>query len=197
MVKSQHDTIISKCLVKVGVVTSKDKMQVKLSNRGENHMFVGYTEHHSRDVYGMINLTTNSIINSQDIILLNNTYEEWKNNKTTISASEDDTIELLTGIDKRKLTTNATKDNEDEGNDSDKKVFRAMRKLESWFNPQATKAVEDYNHGKEITLNQVNLALFSTEIIKEPTTFEEAISSWQKEDQIKWEYTIDKELKEM
>jgi hypothetical protein len=57
------------------------------------------------------------------------------NNKTTISAAEDDTIELPTGIDKMKLTTNATKNTEDEDNESDKKVFRAMRKLESWFNP--------------------------------------------------------------
>jgi hypothetical protein len=30
-----------------------------------------------------------------------------------------------------------------------------MRKLESWFNPQATKAEEDYNHGREMTLDQV------------------------------------------
>jgi hypothetical protein len=54
---------------------------------------------------------------------------------------------LPTGIDKRKLTTNATKDTEDKGNESDKKDFRDMRKLESWFNPQASKGVEDYNHG--------------------------------------------------
>jgi hypothetical protein len=58
----------------------------------------------------------------------------------------------------------------------DKKVFRDMRKLESWFNPQATKAVEDYNHGRKTTLDQVNLALFSTEINKEPTIYEEAIN---------------------
>jgi hypothetical protein len=101
---------------------------------------------------------------------------------TTISTAEDDTIELPTSIDKMKLTTNATKDTEDEGNDSDKKVFRAMRKWESWFNPQATKVLESYNHGREITLDQVNLALFSTEITKEPTTYEEAINSGQKED---------------
>jgi hypothetical protein len=169
----------------VGVVTTKDKIQAKLSNRGITCMFVGYTDHHSRDVYRMLNLTTNSIINSQDIIWLNKTYGERKNYKTTISTGENDTIELLTGIDKRKLTTNATKDTEDEGNESDKKVFRAMKKLESWFNPQATKVVEDYNHGGEMTLDQVNLALFSTEIIIEPTTYEEAINSEQKEDQIK------------
>jgi hypothetical protein len=36
-----------------------------------------------------------------------------------------------------------------------------------------------------MTLDQVNLALFSTEILKEPTTYEEAINSELKEDQIK------------
>jgi hypothetical protein len=61
-----------------------------------------------------------------------------------------------------KLDTNAKKDTEDEGNKSDKKVFRARRKLENWSDPQATKVVEDYNHGREMTLDQVNLALFST-----------------------------------
>jgi hypothetical protein len=79
---------------------------------------------------------------------LNKTYGEWKKNITTISTVEDDTIELPTGIDKIKLTTNATKDTEDEGNDSDKKVFRAMRKLEIWFNSQAARVAEDYNHGR-------------------------------------------------
>jgi hypothetical protein len=59
-----------------------------------------------------------------------------------------------------------------------------MRKLESWFNPQSIKVVEDYNHEREITFDQVNLALFSTEIIKEQKTYEEAINSEQKEDRI-------------
>jgi hypothetical protein len=57
----------------VGVVTTKERIQAKLSDRGTTCMFVGYMEHHSRDVYRMLNLTTNSIINSQDIILLNKT----------------------------------------------------------------------------------------------------------------------------
>jgi hypothetical protein len=128
---------------------------------------------------------------------LNKTYGEWKSNNTTISTVEDDTIELPTSIDKRKLTTNATKDTEDEVNELDKKVLRAMKKLESWFNPQATKVVEDYNHGREITLDQVNLDLFSTEIIKESTTYEESINSEQKEEQIRWKSAINNQLKEM
>jgi hypothetical protein len=68
----------------VGVVTTKERKQAKLSNRGTTCMFVGYTEHHSRDVYRMLNLTTNSIINSRDIIWLNKTYREWKDNKAKI-----------------------------------------------------------------------------------------------------------------
>jgi hypothetical protein len=108
----------------------------------------------------MLNLTTNSIINSQDIIWLNKTYGEWKNNKTTISTAKNDTIELPTGIDERELITNATMDTEDDDNDSDMKVFRAMKKLENLFNPQANKVVEDYNHGRKITLDQVNLPCF-------------------------------------
>jgi hypothetical protein len=35
-----------------------------------------------------------------------------------------------------------------------------MKKLESWFNPQDIKVVEDYNHGREMTLDQVNMAFF-------------------------------------
>jgi hypothetical protein len=144
----------------VGVVTTKERIQAKLSNQGTTCTFIGNSENHSKDVYRMLNLTTNSKINSQDIICLNKTYREWKDNKATISNVKDDTIELPTGVDKIKLTENATKETEDESNKSDKKVFRAMRKLESWFNPEATKAVENYNHGREMTLDQVDLAFF-------------------------------------
>jgi hypothetical protein len=48
-----------------------------------------------------------------------------------------------------------------------------------------------------VALDQVNLALFSTVTVKEPTTYEEAINREKKEDQIKWKSSIDKELKEM
>jgi hypothetical protein len=44
-----------KILGEVGVVTTKDKIQSKLSNRGITCMFLGYTEHHSRGVYRMLN----------------------------------------------------------------------------------------------------------------------------------------------
>jgi hypothetical protein len=77
-------------------------MQAKLSNRGITCVFVGYTEHHLRDVHRMLNLTKNSVINSCDVIWLNNTYKNWKNAETTDSANDKETIELLTGIEKTK-----------------------------------------------------------------------------------------------
>jgi hypothetical protein len=72
-----------------------------------------------------------------------------------------------------------------------------MKKLESWFNSQATKAVVYYNRGREMILDQVDLALFSTDIVKEQATYEEEINNEQKEDKIKLKNAIDKDLKEM
>jgi hypothetical protein len=41
-----------------------------------------------------------------------------------------------------------------------------MRKSESWFNPQATKIVDAFDCGREIVLEQVNLALLTTSFTK-------------------------------
>jgi hypothetical protein len=72
-----------------------------------------------------------------------------------------------------------------------------MRKLESWFNPQATKIVDELDHGREIVLEQVNLALLTTSFTKEPSSFEEAINYENKDDQKAWKEAIEKELNEM
>jgi hypothetical protein len=77
-----HDNL--KFFGEVGLVTTKKRIQAKLSNQGTTCMFVGYTEHHSRDVYRMLDLATNSIIDSRDIVWLNKTYKEWKENKAKI-----------------------------------------------------------------------------------------------------------------
>jgi hypothetical protein len=39
-------------------------------------MFVGYSAHHAHDVYRMLNFETEMIINSRDIIWLNQVHEE-------------------------------------------------------------------------------------------------------------------------
>ena len=52
----------------LGVVTTKDKIQAKLTNLGTTCVFMGYTENHSGDVYRMLDLSTNTIILSHNII---------------------------------------------------------------------------------------------------------------------------------
>jgi hypothetical protein len=66
---------------------------------------------------------------------------------------EEQNIQLTTRIDWTISNRNATKDTEDESNTWDKKLLKAIKTLESWFNPQATRLVEDYNYGREITLD--------------------------------------------
>jgi hypothetical protein len=39
---------------KIGVVTTKANIQSKLKNRGTPRMFVGYSVHHSNDVYRIV-----------------------------------------------------------------------------------------------------------------------------------------------
>ena len=48
-----------------------------------------------------------------------------------------------------------------------------MNKLESWFSPQATKTIMDYDPGREIWLEQVNTTLFATSFVKVPSKFED------------------------
>ena len=54
----------------VGVVTTMDTIIAKLTDQGATCIFVGYAENHLKEVNRMLNLKTNTIINSRDIIWL-------------------------------------------------------------------------------------------------------------------------------
>jgi hypothetical protein len=50
-----------------------------------------------------------------------------------------------------------------------------MRRLESSFNPDAMQVVEQCEQGREILLDQANIALFTGSAInEEPSTFDQA-----------------------
>jgi hypothetical protein len=51
---------------------------------------------------------------------------------------------------------------------TNEKIVREMRKLESWFNPQGTRIVDKVDPGRDIVLEQVNLALLTTFLLKNP-----------------------------
>jgi hypothetical protein len=74
-----------------------------------------------------------------------------------------------------------------------------MKILESSFNPEASKVLESIEQGREIFLDQVDVAMFGSASVfqEEPKTFDEA---WNHEDLVmreKWREAINKELEEM
>jgi hypothetical protein len=69
--------------------------------------------------------------------------------------------------------------------------------LESWFNPQAKRAINDFKEGGEISLDQVNLSLLTTATVNEPTAFDEAWNCEDKEHRKIWREAINKELSKM
>jgi hypothetical protein len=56
------------------VATTKNKIQGKLSNKGNVCVFVGFTVNHADDVYRLLNPKTKSIIKSRDVVWLNKSY---------------------------------------------------------------------------------------------------------------------------
>ena len=58
-------------------------MRGKLENHGRTCVFVGYADKHAGDVYRMLNLKTNKIIMSRDILWLNKTFGEYFEIKKT------------------------------------------------------------------------------------------------------------------
>jgi hypothetical protein len=98
-------------------------------------------------------------------------------NKSTTNLEEEDFLELPTGNESNKVEEEATNVDVDKEKKTNEKIVREMRKLKSWFNPQATKIVDEFHRGRDIVLEQVNLVLLTTSLSKEPSSFEEAINS--------------------
>jgi hypothetical protein len=72
-----------------------------------------------------------------------------------------------------------------------KKVYRAMRLLESSFNPEASKVFQDIEQWREIQLEQANVALFTGIVIdKEPSIFDEAWNHDDPRSREKWKHAM-------
>jgi hypothetical protein len=141
-------------------------------------MFVGYSGHHANDVYRILNLDTKRIIHSRDIIWLNEAHHDWIDRKVSqkkeIDDEDDDVIsnskiqEINDGQDKLSSV-------QDQDELKKKKVYRAMRLLES-----TSTMLQNIEQGREILLEQANVAFFCGIIIdEEPSSFDEV---WNHDD---------------
>ena len=74
----------------VGVVTTKANIQGKLTSRVTTRVIMGYSVDHSNDVFQMLNLERERIINSRDVIWLGKNFKIWSN---TDSQDEKDDID--------------------------------------------------------------------------------------------------------
>jgi hypothetical protein len=55
---------------------SDKKAQNKLADHGNTFIFIGYSDHHEKDVYKFLNIHTKKPIFSRDVIWLNKTYSQ-------------------------------------------------------------------------------------------------------------------------
>jgi Reverse transcriptase (RNA-dependent DNA polymerase) len=169
----------------MSVVTTKDEIQSKLKNRVMTYMFVGYSVDHANDVYWMLNLKTKRIINTRYVSWLKRSYKTWSKKLIPYNEQEDDNNEDYIDI-------------VDTLNLEERKAEKVqMKRLESSFNPEASKIIESIDQVREIILDQANIALFSGGIQVEPTTYYQAWDHQDPEDQEKWRTAIKKELNNM
>jgi hypothetical protein len=79
-----------------------------------------------------------------------------------------------------------------------KKIYREMRLLESSFNPETSTMLQNIEQGREILLEQVNVALFIVIVIDEElSSFDEAWNHVDPKARGKWRDAIKKELCDM
>ena len=67
----------------IGIVLKQkgQSMKGKLNDKGKPHIFVGYSDQHSGDVYRMYNPSTGKVANTRDVRFLNMTYGAYKRKK--------------------------------------------------------------------------------------------------------------------
>jgi hypothetical protein len=142
-----------------GVVTTKNDIQGKITNRGTPCMFMGYSINHAYDVYRMLNIETKKIINSRDIVWMNKVYKDWKDQKDKKKSEvdyDDDAVEPK--IQAANKTQNEAQEEKFLDEQKRAKDYRNLRQLESSFNPEVAKIVERIEKGMEILLNHANFA---------------------------------------
>jgi hypothetical protein len=72
-----------------------------------------------------------------------------------------------------------------------------MKRLESSFNPEASKIIDNFEQGRDIVLDSVNLALICGNVMKEPKSFGDAWSCSDPDQRTKWRAAIKKEFSDM
>jgi hypothetical protein len=126
----------------VCVAATKSKIQGKLSDRGSVCVFVGYTFNHANDVYRLLNLNTNHVIKSRDVIWSNTTYREWMKSKDHPKMTDDDLSDTEVVLDNHPEPKELESSDKRIETAQNKKALKQISKLKSWFNPDPSRFME-------------------------------------------------------
>jgi len=147
-------------------------------------------------------LEAEKIIHSRDIVWLNRSVAK-RFSSQSISKDEsgyEDNEDFIESIKKLDHECSANVIDESKRKEiASNKVYQQRKILESSFNPEASKLINDIEQGRDIFLDQMNVSMLSlTSVFQEESkTFDEA---WNHKDSVmreKWREAIDKELEEM
>jgi hypothetical protein len=186
----------------MGVVTTKDDIQGKLKNHSLTCMLVGYSVDHANNVYRMLNLNSKSIIQTRDVVWLEKCYNDRRKNKTP--SNDNDKDEDIRDYIEEYLTLN-TKESiiekdqlaQEVNQKTKRKAYRELKHLESSYNPDVTRIVNDIDQGRDIILNQANIGLFNGATKFEPKNFEQAWNHNDAKNREKWRMAITKEFNDI
>jgi hypothetical protein len=185
----------------MGVVTTKSDIQGKLTNRGTTCMLVGYSVNHSNDVYQMLILDSKRIIHSRDINWLERNFKTWSKLKISTEKIEDndDDALIVMPTENPVVSSDASSNQQPALNERTKeKVYRQLKRLESSCIPEASTLIKNIEQGREIHLDQANIALFNISPSElEPTTFDDTWNHPSPKNRELWSAAINKELGDM
>jgi hypothetical protein len=121
----------------VCVAATKSKIQGKLTDRGSVCVFVGYRNNHASDVYRLLNLKTNHVIKSRDVIWSSKTYGEWMKSKDRPEMTEDNLSDTEVEINNHPEPKELESSDQTVATAHNKKALKQISKLKSWFNPDS------------------------------------------------------------
>jgi hypothetical protein len=120
-------------------------------------MMLRYANNHAKDVYRMLNLETNRVLLTRDIIWLKKMYGAWKTSDADTTSDDESINDLELQATKAGRETegpsigDTTESSGDGDEDEDEqpptkdpvspRVLRAMKKLGGWFNPEAQSTI--------------------------------------------------------
>ena len=131
------------------------KIKGKLSDRGMEAMFVGYSEHHAKNVYRFMNLKTNRIMTSRDVTWMHLLFKDYKKEE------ENEYKEIIVddvNIKKKKEDTMEYEPNK-------MKIPRAIKELQTSYNDAQRTYID--------TLEEEGNAFMGFALASETTTYPE------------------------